>query len=359
MFLSMAAVEALFCLRSGSGTLSLPWRPEAKGFGFKLVGTASTVAFLASFYWIFPEYAGDFYRPFYNAVREYGWTLALLLALLMWLECKKDPDPTKSASYALGLGLLTLRTPALSRRDFSDHVLGWIIKLYFLPLMFVYFCGYIETVTEAVAKGTLFWNFSKLHDLLFLIDTAFVCVGYTFASRLIGTHLRSAEKTLLGWTVALMCYQPFWSMVSRLYVGSYGKNWTEAVQIHPYVQNAYGALILVVISVYIWATISFGTRFSNLTHRGIVYAGPYKYHRHPAYVAKLVSFFLMSLPFLGPTTWDSWRGMIVFGMLCGVYYLRAKTEENNLGSVGEEYRTYSRLVEANQHRLWHRLKKIL
>lgn len=359
MFLAMASVEALFCIRSGSGTISLPWNKVAKGFGTRLVGTIAVVALLSSFYWIFPEYAGDFYRPFYDAMSDYGLTLLLLLSLLMWVECKKDPNPEGSASYAIGKGILTLRTPIISKKELSDFILGWIVKLYFLPLMFVYFCDYINIVTSATSKGTLFWTFSNLHDLFFLIDTAFVCVGYTFASRLIGTHLRSAEKTMLGWVVALICYQPFWSVISRLYVGNYGKNWVDAVQIHPYVQTAYGALILLAIGVYVWATISFGTRFSNLTHRGIVYAGPYKYHRHPAYVAKLVSFFLMSLPFLGPTTWDSWRGMIVFGMLCGVYYLRAKTEENNLSSVGDEYRIYSRTVQNNQHRIWHRFKKIL
>lgn len=354
----MGSVEALFCLRSGSGTISLPWNKQATGFGTRLIGTVVSVALISSLYWVFPEYAGDFYLPFYNAISDYGWSLFLLLALLMWFECKKDPDPENNAGYAIGKGILTLRSPVLSRKEFADFVLGWVIKLYFLPLMFVYFCDYINTVTKAVSAGTLFWNFGNLHDLLFLIDTGFVCVGYTFASRLIGTHLRSAEKTMLGWVVALMCYQPFWSIISRLYVGKYGKNWVDAVQIHPYVQVAYGALILFVIGVYIWASLSFGTRFSNLTHRGIIYAGPYKYHRHPAYVAKLVSFFLMSLPFIGPTTWDSWRGMIVFGMLCGVYYLRAKTEENNLSSVGEEYRVYKRLVQNNQLLLWKRFKKI-
>ena len=358
MFVSMGSVEALFCLRSGSGTISGPWHEHAPGFWTRMTGTLVTVGVLSSFYWIFPEYSGTFYAPFYSAVSEYGVVLGLTLALLMWFECKKDPNPEDNAGYALGKAILTLRSPVISQKDFADFVLGWVIKLYFLPLMFVYFCGYIESISKAVDSNSLFWNFDKLHDLLFLVDTGFVCVGYTFSSRLIGTHLRSAEKTMLGWVVALICYQPFWSMISRWYVGSYGKNWTVALQDYHYLQPVYGALILTAIGIYVWASLSFGTRFSNLTHRGIIYAGPYKFHRHPAYVAKLTSFFLMSLPFLGASAWDSWRGMIAFGMLCGIYYLRAKTEERNLSSVGDEYQIYSRLVANNQSRLWQYIKKI-
>jgi len=359
MFLSMASVEGLYCLRTGSGTISLPWNTRAPGFGLRVLGDVVTVGFLSSFYWIFPEYSGLFYDPFYSAIAEYGSVLFLILVALAWLDCKKDPSPTTSSSYSIGKALISLRLPNLPKPQLADYVLGWIVKLYFLPLMFVYFCDYIAKVSPSLREGSLLWDFNRFYDTMFLIDTAFVCVGYTFASKLIGTHLRSAEKTVLGWAVALVCYQPFWSMASRLYIGNYGRNWTEVVQFHPYAQVTYGAVIILVVGVYVWATISFGTRFSNLTHRGIVYAGPYRYHRHPAYVAKLTSYFLISLPFLGATAWDSYRGLVFFSILCVIYYLRAKTEEHNLGSVGPEYREYSRLVFDNQRRIWRKFKKLM
>lgn len=38
-------------------------------------------------------------------------------------------------------------------------------------------------------------------------------------------------------------------------------------------------------AIYAWATIMFGGRFSNLTHRGIITNGPYPWTKHPAYRA--------------------------------------------------------------------------
>ena len=52
------------------------------------------------------------------------------------------------------------------------------------------------------------------------------------------------------------------------------------------------------LSVYGWAALSFGIRFSNLTHRGIITSGPYRFTKHPAYVAKNISWWLISIPFL-------------------------------------------------------------
>ena len=39
-------------------------------------------------------------------------------------------------------------------------------------------------------------------------------------------------------------------------------------------------------------------RFSNLTHRGIITNGPYRYSKHPAYLAKNLSWWLVSMPFM-------------------------------------------------------------
>lgn len=39
--------------------------------------------------------------------------------------------------------------------------------------------------------------------------------------------------------------------------------------------------------IFAWASLSLGFKASNLTNRGIVTKGPYRWVRHPAYAAKL------------------------------------------------------------------------
>ena len=55
------------------------------------------------------------------------------------------------------------------------------------------------------------------------------------------------------------------------------------------------ALFLVL--VYCLATVAFGYRMSNMTYRGIITSGPYRFTKHPAYLGKVASWWLISLPF--------------------------------------------------------------
>ena len=58
-----------------------------------------------------------------------------------------------------------------------------------------------------------------LSDLIYALDVLYATVGYVLSFRVLDTHLRSAEPTMLGWVVALECYKPFWSeLFSRLYL---------------------------------------------------------------------------------------------------------------------------------------------
>ena len=49
---------------------------------------------------------------------------------------------------------------------------------------------------------------------------------------------------------------------------------------------ASGGALLFLTAIYAWATVAFGMRFSNLTYRGILTHGPYRWTRHPAYLSK-------------------------------------------------------------------------
>ncbi len=96
--------------------------------------------------------------------------------------------------------------------------------------------------------------------------------------------------------------------------------------------------------VYTSATVVFGLRFSNLTHRGVITTGPYAFIRHPAYASKNFSWWCVMLPF---ALWQiyssgSWTPALqILGMvlMSFVYYRRAITEEQHL-SRDPEYRAY-------------------
>ncbi|WP_436428256.1 hypothetical protein, partial [Enterococcus faecium] len=64
------------------------------------------------------------------------------------------------------------------------------------------------------------------------------------------------------------------------------QDWTIWLQWHPWLLAGWGAMLVVLTGIYAWATVAFGLRFSNLTHRGILTHGPYALSRHPAYLAK-------------------------------------------------------------------------
>jgi protein-S-isoprenylcysteine O-methyltransferase Ste14 len=99
---------------------------------------------------------------------------------------------------------------------------------------------------------------------------------------------------------------------------------------------------------YAWATVAFGIRFSNLTHRGVLTHGPYAITKHPAYVSKNLFWWLATLPFFAVTgdMNDALRNTAILAMVSGVYYWRARTEERHL-MADPAYREYAEWMERN------------
>jgi protein-S-isoprenylcysteine O-methyltransferase Ste14 len=95
------------------------------------------------------------------------------------------------------------------------------------------------------------------------------------------------------------------------------------------------AMMLLSYLVYMAATLHFGVRFSNLTHRGIVRSGLYGLVRHPAYAAKNFAWWCVMFPAIVysglHTGWQlalaQTLGLLLMSL---VYYWRAITEERHL-----------------------------
>jgi protein-S-isoprenylcysteine O-methyltransferase Ste14 len=130
--------------------------------------------------------------------------------------------------------------------------------------------------------------------------------------------------------------------------GTLGENgWIHWLGDYPALMTVVAFLLVSLIAVYAWATVAFGIRFSNLTHRGILTHGPYAWSRHPAYLSKNLFWWLATLPFFATTGGsDAARATVLMGVVSGIYYWRAKTEERHLGQ-DPAYQAYDAWMRRN------------
>lgn len=322
----------------------------------KYAGFAGSLFFVGLLYWLFPEYHGAFYDRFYDLLKIIV-PLALILGLpYLYLVDRHMPEP-HDGTWQMGM-LVLIQWQAIDYRKLGQHLLGWLIKGFFLPLMFVAMCdGLNKFLTSDIGNMTTFkaW-FDFLYDFLYFIDVGWVSMGYLMTFRLTDTHIRSAEPTMLGWAAALVCYEPFWSLFGRQYLAyDAGITWGQWLWNSPVAYCLWGGMILALVMIYVWATVIFGARFSNLTHRGIITNGPYRWTKHPAYIAKNLTWWLISVPFLSQGAPDeAFRHCLLLLGLNGIYLLRAKTEEWHL-SRDPDYVCYAQWIE--QHGLFHFIRR--
>lgn len=141
-------------------------------------------------------------------------------------------------------------------------------------------------------RADISWGLGLAYDTVFFVDCGVALVGYACESRWLGNKTRSVEPTPFGWLVALACYPPY-----NTVLGTY-------LPLENGIQRITGedtllvfrALTVLLFAIYASATVAFGFKFSNLTNRGIVARGPYRFLRHPAYVCKCSAWWLEHLP---------------------------------------------------------------
>lgn len=179
--------------------------------------------------------------------------------------------------------------------------------------------------------------FSLIASLIFLLDTLVFSFSYLFEARILRNKVRSVEPTLLGWFVALICYPPFNYLLLDLFATGTGSALSFSLHplangVNPLVMLALNALMILLSIIYLWATFALGFKASNLTNRGIVSSGPYAYVRHPAYITKVLVWWIM----LALTIRSIDQPLvIVFSvailvMWTFIYHLRSYTEERHL-----------------------------
>ncbi len=220
-----------------------------------------------------------------------------------------------------------------------------IVKFFFLPIMLNFFLSNYSSVKDT------FFNFSGISalfsinsfnnilypfllSLIFMVDTLWFSFGYAFEAGALKNKVKSVEPTFIGWAVTLICYPPFNSFYGK-YIAWHANDYIDFST--PNITFVARILIVLLLIVYVSATLALGTKCSNLTNRGVVSRGPYRFIRHPAYTGKVFSWWVTIIPIMSPLAFFS-----MFSWSC-IYYLRAITEERHL-MQDPDYKKYCEKV---------------
>lgn len=344
-------------LRPGTG---MDWNSHhlsLRRTAVKYVGFVASLGFIGGLYWLLPEYTANRYARYMAAVDLVLPAILVLAPLyIVWVDAKMVQP--RDGFWHFGQMCL-LRWRQVDWPEVQAHARAWLVKGFFLPLMFTYMSSDVDWLLRFDFSRQ--YTFDRIYELgyrlLFFIDVALVTVGYVMSFRVLDTHVRSTDATTLGWVSALICYEPFWAFVSRSYLHYQpDMQWGHWFAGHPVLYAAWGSTILVLCGIYVWATVAFGLRFSNLTNRGIITSGPYRWVKHPAYLAKNLSWWLIAMPWMvGVNLATTLQQTALLAGLSGVYWLRAKTEERHL-LADPDYEAYCRWLA--QHGLWARMRNL-
>ncbi|MBC7986620.1 MAG: DUF1295 domain-containing protein [Sphingomonadaceae bacterium] len=287
------------------------------------------------------------------AMRILAWSVPFLIVAsvpyIFWID-RRLSEP-KDGAYAFGAWLLGRE--GADRDKIVEHWRSWTIKGFFLAFMISIVPGNWRQVIETGAADIVSGPVSLaawLVGLLFLIDVTFATVGYALTVRPLDSHIRSGNPFVSGWVAALICYPPFILMNGDGPL-DYHQNtaqWDIWFAGYPVLLWAFGAVLVLLTAIYAWATVAFGIRFSNLTHRGILTHGPYRWTRHPAYLSKNAFWWISTLPFLAVSgnPVDMVRNTAILAVISAIYYWRARTEEAHL-MPDPDYRAYHEWMERN------------
>ena len=331
------------------------WGAEIDVSVTKIAGLWATWAIIGVLYGMCRWYWDG---QFLFAMQVIGWSAIPLVLLsvpyVLWI----DRVMVNPRDHSWHFGAMLLGREAYDPDEVKKYWRAWIIKAFFGAFMISILPGGFQTIVETdldaiyadpVKIGWLLIN------LLFVIDVQLGTVGYLVTLRPLDAHIRSGNPFLGGWLAALLCYPPFvWGIIGNGQVLSYEHNvadWGVWMQGQPLLLWIWAAWLTFLTGIYAWATVAFGLRFSNLTYRGVLTNGPYRFTRHPAYVSKNLFWWCSTLPFLvtNGSPADAIRNC--FFLLCvnAIYYWRAKTEEAHLYAEDPKYREYHAWM--NEHGL--------
>ena len=326
-----------------------PWRDAFDTGLIKLAGLWATWGLIACFYALGRWYwDGEYLYAMEVLTTALVPLVVLSVPYVVWLD-RRLVD-RQDGAWALGHWLMSLGRdfdPALKPK-LAEHGRSWAIKGFYAAFMFSTLPGNWGGAVHAYPDQM--WDdpvklAEAITALMFLVDVSIGTVGYILTLRPLDAHIRSGNPFMQGWVAALICYPPFILMLpgGPLDYGVGQLGWEGALADHPMLQPLWAFALIALTGCYAWATVAFGLRFSNLTYRGVLTNGPYRFTKHPAYLSKNLFWWLATMPWLTTTgRWsDAVRNVVILALINAVYFWRARTEERHLLREDPAYRAYA------------------
>lgn len=261
------------------------------------------------------------------------WALAWAVAgpaFALRLAAERMRNGAISGGFPVALGKALLRPGREAFRALAVPARLWALKAIFIPLYGGSLLAIVSMAFTLDLSEPMGWLVLAV-TLAYTVDLAFGLSGYLFASNELAPTLRSTQRLVLGWVVCIACYGPIfthWPAFEAVVLTEI--SWPSSLVPGPVTIPATVAM-LVLLALYVSASVHFGLRFSNLANRGVLTAGPYRLMKHPAYFAHVANAWIIALVLmpaagidLGPSQW------LVPLAFTGLYWARARTEEMHM-----------------------------
>ena len=191
--------------------------------------------------------------------------------------------------------------------------------------------------------------------VLFTIDVLMFAIGYLTEACFLNNKIKNVDTNIAGVIFCLLCYPPFNIVASKFLGWNQSDNtlaFNDITSVFAWSLRIAGLFFL---AIYASASVSLGTRASNLTNRGTVTKFPYNIVRHPAYISKNLFWFFTTIPILlvdfnSPSfnleSYLTFAGLIMLSYIswAAIYYFRAIFEERHL-MQDPEYQAYAEKVK--------------
>lgn len=336
-----------------------------------LSATLLLIAAISIFYVAIPYYQDYFSAHTHYFGKDFShWqvltvtTLFYTFALLLFYLSEKSPRVSKSIYCLLAIKRLVVSPTTIRKTGlpFNERLglLSILLKAFFVPLMIVWLFSHTGHMLEhggqllrALGNKDVEWlvlfntnGFWFVFKLILFLDVLFFTIGYLVELPSLNNEIRSVDPTLLGWAVALASYPPFNGLTSTVF-GGYFNDFPQFSD--PAIHIIMNVMLLVLMAIYTSASVALNFKASNLTHRGVIMHGPYRYIRHPAYSCKNMAWWIGLLPVVAVAWQTSLTATLIsIGSMVGwsiIYIMRALTEERHLRSIDHEYDQYCKRVK--------------
>lgn len=241
------------------------------------------------------------------------------------------------------------------KRGKIDFFLISVLKVIYIP--FLYGACFI-VLSQIFNLDINNFSFYNLVDIFFKFGIAFdVCIGlygYIFISKIFENEIITPNRSLKAWFFCLLCYPPLNIILNNYLYQRDDYIWSNLAKDNIFLYIVCGVVVTLSWVIYWLSTYHFGLKFSNLTWRGLINSGPYRFLKHPAYFSKNIYWWVYTVPFMTSSIKNLILNVVTLSIVSFIYFMRARTEEKHLLNY-VEYQEYNIWIKNNG--LWSKLKK--